>query len=105
MCGSPLFASENSSIIVKGIKFFQAQNYSAKLIPFPPICYDCGLAEALADNEEIQKLKKCSTIVLPICLYLHDGRSLIVRSHRTLQKSKNHLRTVEHKLRNIAHNF
>ena len=29
-------------------------------------------------------------------------RSLIVRSHRTLQKSKKH---VEHKLHNIAHNF
>ena len=79
-CGSPLFASENSSIIVREALVcsspIEAQYYSAKLIHFPPISYHCGLAEeALADNEEIQELKKCYAIVLPICfICLHDGK-------------------------------
>ena len=79
-CGSPLFAGESDSIVVRAALVcsnpIEAQYYSSKLAHFPPVCYHCGLGEeSLADNPEIQELKKCYAIVLPICfLCLHDGK-------------------------------
>ena len=70
-CGSPLFAGESDSIVVREALVcsnpIEAQYYSSKLAHFPPVCYHCGLGEeSLANNSEI---------VLPICfLCLHDGK-------------------------------
>ena len=60
-CGSPLFAGESDSIVVREALVcsnpIEAQYYSSKLAHFPPVCYHCGLGEeSLANNSEIQEM-------------------------------------------------
>ena len=82
-CGSSLFPPDSMVVYKIVIKEaltcnspIEAQYYSAVLVKFPPICYNCGLhEESVVEDEEIKELRDCYAVVAPICfLCRSDGK-------------------------------
>ena len=94
-CGSALFPPQSiyeSSIVVREALVctspIEAQYYSAKLVHFEPICYFCGLGEdCLVDNDEIRELKRCYSVVSPICFLCYsEGKKPHYRNPSNIAK-------------------